>query len=265
MKKAKKVNLKRSLFLFRLQGNDNQFKNFLLKHYEQIDSVLNKNSQERLFANYISRIKNKNYSQFYQDLFITYYFKNKRDLYFVEFGACDGIHLSNTYYLEKELNWTGILSEPAKIWHKALLDNRSCIINTDCIAAISGEQIDFSETTRPELSTINTHLQNDLHSSRRIIKAKYKVQTLSLNDLLEQNDAPLEIDVISIDTEGSEIEILEPFDFQKYTINIIIVEHNYEKKRKEKLKKLLGKQNFKPVLTKISGPDFWFINENKMQ
>jgi FkbM family methyltransferase len=261
MKKAKKVNLKRSLFLYRLQGNDNQFKNFLLKHYEQIDSVLNKNSQERLFANYISRIKNKNYSQFYQDLFITYYFKNKRDGYFVEFGACDGIHLSNTYYLEKELNWTGILSEPAKIWHKALLNNRKCIINNNCITALSGEQIYFSETTRPELSTINSYLRNDLHSSRRVIKEKYRVDTLTLNELLVQNDAPPEIDVISIDTEGGEIEILEQFDFQKYKVQILIVEHNYDHGRKSKLIKLLAKQNYKPTFTKISGPDYWFVKD----
>lgn len=185
--------------------------------------------------------------------------KNKRNGYFVEFGACDGIRLSNTYLLEKEFNWSGILSEPAKIWHKALLNNRNCIINTNCITALSGEQIDFAETTRPELSTINSHLRDDLHSSRRIIKEKYRVDTLSLNDLLVKNVAPLEIDVLSIDTEGSEIEILEQFDFKKYKIHIIIVEHNYDKKRKEKLKELLGRQNFKPVLTKISGPDFWFI------
>jgi FkbM family methyltransferase len=253
------MNSRRSLFLYRIQGNENKYKNLILKNYEKIDTIIKENNEEKNFANYISENRKKNSSQFYQDLFVTYHLKDKHNGYFVEFGACDGIRLSNTFYLEKEFGWTGILSEPAKIWHKALLDNRSCIINTDCIAAISGEQIDFSETTRPELSTIYTHLQNDLHSSRRIIKDKYKVHTLTLNDLLEQNDAPLEIDVISIDTEGSEIEILEQFDFQKYTINIIIVEHNYDKKRKEKLKKLLGRQNFKPVFTKISGPDFWFI------
>lgn len=262
MKKAKRVNLERSLFLYRLSGNDNLLKNFILKNYEKIDSALHKNSEEKLFATYISRIKKKNYSQFYQDLFVTYYLKDKRNGYFVEFGACDGIYLSNTYYLEKELNWSGILSEPAKIWHKGLVKNRKCIVNTNCISAFSGEQIDFSETVRPELSTLNIHVQGDLHSSQRIIKDEYKVLTLSLNDLLLQNGAPIEIDFISIDTEGSEMEILEQFDFQKYNVEIFIVEHNYDQNRKSKIKKLLAKQNYKPTLTKISGPDFWFVNHN---
>ena len=130
MKKAKKVNLTRSLFLYRLQGNDNQFKSFILKNYDQIDGFFSKNSQERIFASYISRIKKNHFSQFYQDLFVTFYFKDKRNGYFVEFGACDGKYLSNTYYLEKELNWSGILSEPAKIWHKGLAKNRKSIVNS---------------------------------------------------------------------------------------------------------------------------------------
>lgn len=65
MKKAKRVNLERSLFLYRLSGNDNLLKNFILKNYEKINSALHKNSEEKLFATYISRIQKKNYSQFY--------------------------------------------------------------------------------------------------------------------------------------------------------------------------------------------------------
>ena len=80
-----------------------------------------------------------------------------------------------------------------------------------------------------------------MHSSRRIVNLNYEVNILSLNDLLSLNDAPTEIDLISIDTEGSEIEILEQFDFQKYAVSIIIVEHNYDNKQKNKLKKLLKK------------------------
>ena len=37
----------------------------------------------------------------------------------------------------------------------------------------------------------------------------------------------MEIDYLSIDTEGSEFLILKNFDFQKHTIKLITVEHNY--------------------------------------
>ena len=46
--------------------------------------------------------------------------------------------------------------------------------------------------------------------------AKYKVETISLNDMLELHNAPLIIDYLSIDTEGSEYEILSCLDFELY-------------------------------------------------
>ena len=49
--------------------------------------------------------------------------------FFVEFGATNGITLSNTYILEKYFNWSGILSEPAKSWHEELKNNRQSTID----------------------------------------------------------------------------------------------------------------------------------------
>ena len=51
------------------------------------------------------------YSQIKQDLFVLYYYQDTPG-YFVEFGALDGVDTSNTYLLEKEHGWKGILAEP---------------------------------------------------------------------------------------------------------------------------------------------------------
>ena len=74
------------------------------------------------------------HSQLKQDLFVLLETGFKRGGYFVEFGATNGIDLSNTYLLEREFGWTGILAEPATAWHEALQRNRNAIIDTDCVS-----------------------------------------------------------------------------------------------------------------------------------
>jgi hypothetical protein len=59
-------------------------------------------------------------SQLRQDLFVLTELNFMRDGFFVEFGATNGQDLSNSYILEKEFNWKGILSEPAISWQKDL-------------------------------------------------------------------------------------------------------------------------------------------------
>ena len=51
-------------------------------------------------------------SQIFQDLFVLYCLQNKSEGFFVDFGATNGVSLSNTYLLEKDYGWNGILAEP---------------------------------------------------------------------------------------------------------------------------------------------------------
>ncbi len=55
-------------------------------------------------------------SQIHQDIFVLYTLSWKRNGFFVEFGATNGVFLSNTYLLEKNFGWKGILSEPNPHW-----------------------------------------------------------------------------------------------------------------------------------------------------
>ena len=60
------------------------------------------------------------YSQYLQDVFVQFvFFNNKKDGYFIDIGAYDGIRLSNTYLFEKNKNWKGICVEPNnKVFNK---------------------------------------------------------------------------------------------------------------------------------------------------
>ena len=166
-------------------------------------------------------------SQLRQDLFVLSELNFKFGGYFVEFGATNGKDLSNTYLLEKEFLWTGILAEPAKIWHREIKKNRSANINFNCVYSKSNIQISFVETKISELSTIAKFSETDFNMLHRKNGKIYNVKSISLEDLLKKYNAPINIDYLSIDTEGSEYEILKNFDFQKYRFNIITCEHNY--------------------------------------
>lgn len=206
-------------------------------------------------------IDSRSKAQLAQDLFVLDYLKGKRNGFFIEFGATDGHNLSNTFLLEKEYGWSGILAEPAKSWHEKLHSNRECIIDHRCVWSKSDEILAFNETNERELSTIDLFVNGDWHADKRKDKKTYNVQTISLNDLLSTYKAPSEIDYLSVDTEGSEYEILSTFDFSNYNIKIITVEHNFTRIRKD-LYKLLTSKGFKRVFETISQFDDWYVNES---
>ena len=202
----------------------------------------------------------KSKAQLQQDLFVSYFFPNLGSGgFFVEFGATNGISLSNSYFLENEFEWDGILAEPGRIWHEELTQNRNCKIEYDCVYGVTGEVIQFSEVDVPELSTISTYQESDSHSEFRKKNARYNVSTVSLHDLLLRNNAPRAITYLSIDTEGSEYDILKDFPFENWDISIITVEHNYTEIR-EKLDFLLQENGFTRVLEDVSRFDSWYLS-----
>ena len=203
-------------------------------------------------------------SQLAQDLLALAICDEHSDGYFVEFGATDGFRWSNTWLLEKYLGWKGILCEPAEIWHEHLLKNRSCLIDTSCVAESSGHKTEFLEASQdssPELSTVKSYAKSgDWASQIRQDNAKYyDVQTVSLNDLLDEYDAPNKIQFLSIDIEGSEADILGSFDFSKRQIKVVCVEHNYVEAQRAKIRKIMLNNGYDHVYPELSIFDDWYV------
>lgn len=80
---------------------------------------------------------------------------------------------------------------------------------------------------------------------------------MSLNDLLKTHNAPADIDFLSIDTEGSEFEILAALDFTRYRFKVIVCEHNYTPNR-EKIHSLLVSKGYVRKYTNVSQFDDWY-------
>jgi len=200
-------------------------------------------------------------SQIGQDLFVLSELQLKRDGFFVEFGAASGKELSNTYLLEKRYGWTGILAEPARRWHQAICDNRSCAIETDCVWSKTGESFIFNEVLGAELSTLDQFSNFDLHASQRTGGKKYDVKTISIMDMLRKFEAPGVIDYLSIDTEGSEYDILQSIDYDRYKFKVITCEHNFTSSRGQ-IFSLLSSHGYVRKLENISQFDDWYVLEH---
>jgi FkbM family methyltransferase len=208
-------------------------------------------------------IKNKNFfkfiidkkkiskSQVFQDLF-AYFFSNcKKRGVFIEIGGGNGVDLSNTYILEKMFKWTGVVCEPDNRLHTNILSKRKCFLETAPITNSSNKIFYFNDK-----GTYNSYTSSTYNSSAK------KLKSLSLNNLIKKYQLTKNIDYISIDTEGNELDIIKNFNFNKYNVKIFTIEHNFQKNIRENIYKILKKNNYQRVFKYISYMDDWYIKRN---
>lgn len=149
-------------------------------------------------------------------------FSKKRNGYFVEVGALDGIIFSQSYHFEKFKNWKGIVVEPVPNQFEKIKKNRSCHISTNPIS----NKKEIKKFVCRQFSAFS-HLEDipKIYGPSEIDEI-IDVETITLYDLLQQYKAPKNIDFISIDTEGYELKILQKFfeENEYYKINLINLE-----------------------------------------
>lgn len=200
----------------------------------------------------------RSHAQLRQDIVALAISGFKRGGYFVEFGATNGRDLSNSLLLEERFGWTGLLAEPGRNWHAALASNRRCAIDKRCVWHTTGQSLEFVEAEVGEFSTIAAFSDIDRHAAKRAGGDRYRVDTVSLSDLLDQHNAPAIIDYLSIDTEGSELDILRSFDFTSRDIMFISCEHNHTESRAG-IYDLLSKAGYRRIMTGLSDFDDWYV------
>lgn len=201
-------------------------------------------------------------SQLFQDVWALWETGGKRGGYFVEFGGGDGEFLSNTWYLEKSWGWQGVVAEPHPHFAASLAGKRSCSISHKAVFSRSGEKMRFVATAEEELSRLEIVVPDDTHerSGARSPVGLIEVETISLADLLEEAEAPFEIDYMSIDTEGSELAILSAFDFSSRNIRCISVEHNGTPNR-QAIHDLLTANGYRRKWPSLSAWDDWYVRK----
>jgi FkbM family methyltransferase len=256
--------------------------NFAIEHNIDIYAVLHTAlikealvaEEQKLLSNFIKSVRDKSKifkSQLLQDVFASFIVGDLYDKTFLEFGATDGISLSNSYMLEKNLGWTGVLAEPSPQWHAKLKNNRpNTKILTDCIWKSSGEKLDFFVSDVGVLSTLVDFKHNDLSSMPNNTEARIKngkvveVETVSINEVMETNFNGNSPSYVSIDTEGSEYEILNSLDFEKYRPVVFTIEHNYTNLQ-SKIDELMISNGYLSVFRKLTSFDAWYVRSDAIK
>ncbi len=218
-----------------------------------------KTRNEDRFLDFCLRNITLSNSQALQDLFVLYVLNQKANGYFCEFGAADGISNSNTLALEKQLNWSGICAEPSRAFHAALRRNRPrAMIVEQCVWKASGETLEFRQAAAGQLSTIEAFVDADGRRPSKRAGETYTVATISLHDMLTAAGAPADFDYLSIDTEGSEFEILNSLALSPFRPKVITVEHNYAPARND-IRAALESFGYARVFPLISRSDDWYV------
>lgn len=194
------------------------------------------------------------FSQRGQDKFLhEQVFKDTSKGFFVEVGAHDGVSFSNTYFFEKNLDWTGICVEPIPELFEKLSQNRSCHCEQCCITNFSGKK-SFLKCTGYILEMYSGLLDNlDPRHVERINaeiatygggKEVILVNCMSFKELFQKHRVS-HVDFLSLDIEGGEEAALKTIDFSQVTINVIVVENNFNENNIKNYLELYGYERIK--------------------
>jgi FkbM family methyltransferase len=212
------------------------------------------------------------FSQYGQDRYFDHYvFYGKRNGIFCDVGAHDGIDMSNSYYFEKNLDWTGICIEAQPKEYANLVKNRKCPCVHGAAYNRSGEIVFRDNSGYTNMLSGIDETYSDAHRQRLNNEIRIKggestlitVPCFTLSEIFDKYGYK-HIDILSIDTEGSEKQILQGIDFEKVHINAITVEVNYPNSPEHiAIHELLTNNRFENINI-ICGDEIWVNKDFKI-
>lgn len=206
------------------------------------------------------------YSQIGADLVAYILHNGKKNGFYVDIGAHNGIDISNTYLFE-QLGWNGICVEASLDTYAQLRKNRKC----DCynLAVFSKNIGKTTIITTKSASALNTLEINatDKHKSIMLSRSaeeldSCEVQTATFNEIMAHYPKITHIDFMSLDVEGGEFEVLKGIDFTKYTFSVMAIEHNYINQAIDKIKNFLEDKGYKILF--FNAQDFFFVPNDRI-
>lgn len=194
-----------------------------------------------------------------QDLWVDTVFGQHRGGFFLDFGAFDGITISNTFFLERQRGWTGICVEPNPTFYPCLCAVRNCITVNAALWPQSRQTLRLLDAHG--LSSLSQFADADDNATRRrkATVREVEVDTVNPTELLRRFDAPRTIHYLSLDVEGAELEVLSGLDLTTYQVALMTVEHNHNTDLQDKVMSYLTPFGYRAVT--VRNEDwFWHLD-----
>tara|TARA_Y100001936_G_C16008710_1_gene632296 strand:+ start:57 stop:851 length:795 start_codon:yes stop_codon:yes gene_type:complete len=188
--------------------------------------------------------KSEKKSQLHQDMWAAEMNSCESDKFYIDMGAHDGEHISNTYLLDKKYNWRGVCVDP----YPQNMEPRSCIVDKSVLYDKTGEKVTFRNHSESAYSGIEEHIEGSPHDKRTKGSPTSTHYTASARDMLSKYDIPVIVDYLNMDVEGAELKILEGMVkdgvFDKHCFRAMSIEHNWVEPNRSQIRKLLESQGY---------------------
>ena len=198
----------------------------------------------------MSEDKTESYAQWGDDVLVWEYFGRKPDGVFLEAGANSPKILSQTYLLEKR-GWTGVLVEPVP----------ECCVNLR--AERPGSRVFQNALGSPEQRGLlrlsipggQSELTSALKEGQEVgtNDKTFEAELITLNEVLASAGIT-QLDYLSLDLEGMELEALQGLDFSKFKPDLIIVEDRLNNLSRHHFLKGVGYK-----LVRRNGSNHWYV------
>lgn len=143
-----------------------------------------------------------------QDSWVLQTLNNKTNGVFIDLGAGDGYTFNSTYSLEKDYSWTGLCVEGNLAKYNELVSNRTSYNKNIIVYNYKGQcMIDqYGKITTESGTTVDCD---------------------TFENIVIESGIPNQIDYLSINVGGKELDVIKTIDFNLFEIKMITVDHDY--------------------------------------
>ena len=205
-------------------------------------------------------------SQLGQSSYIDQVLKGMRNGFYIEAGAHDGEHVSNSIFFEFNRDWTGLLIEPVpELFVELKQADRSAYILNVCIAkktptitkfrvlgSLSGRENNMDGHHQDRISAESNSTNQD--KSQTIYVPCYSLNTI-MRALGVSN-----VDYFSLDVEGGEYDVLQSIDFNAINITTFSVEYTSNLPTKTLIEQHMIANNYN--LSRETNQDVFFVKNS---